>query len=80
MPIRKSYFLVALDVPKGIADVLKIESHYALQEARPCSAPVSEDVAVRALTHLVSVWTGEGFLLRSLWIDRQCIYTKAEPQ
>src|SRR6266404_5682659 len=50
VPTRKSLFLLALDVPKRIADVLKIETHTALQQVRSLAAPVPEEVAVRALT------------------------------
>jgi hypothetical protein len=31
VPTRESFFLLALDVPQGIADVLKIEFHTTLE-------------------------------------------------
>src|SRR6266403_1911735 len=52
---------VALDVPKRIADILKIEFHTALLQACPFAAPIPEEVTVRTLTRLLTVRTGERF-------------------
>ena len=65
VPTGKSLFLFALDVPEGITDVLKIESHAAFQQARPFAAPVPEKVAVWTLTGFVTVRAGKRFLLRA---------------
>src|SRR5260370_42017050 len=80
VPTREPLFLLALDVPEGVADVLKIEFHTALLQARSLAAPIPEEVAVRALTRLMTVRTGERFLLRGLGMSRKCKYTKAAPQ
>jgi hypothetical protein len=80
VPTRESLFLFALDVPKRIADVLKIEFHTALLQARALSAPIPEEVAVRTLTRFVTVRAGERFLLRSLGMGRKCKNTKTAPQ
>jgi hypothetical protein len=66
VPNRKALFLLALEVPEGIADVLKIEVHPTLRKARPLSAPVSEEVAVRTLTGFVAVRAGERFVMPRL--------------
>jgi hypothetical protein len=80
IPTRKSLFLLALEIPEGIADVLKIEFHAAFQQVRPLAAPVTEEVAMRALTCFVAVRAGEWFVLRSLGISRKCKDTKSAPQ
>jgi hypothetical protein len=80
VPTRKSLFLLALYIPEGIADILKIEFHTAVQQACPLAAPVSEEVAVRALTRFVTVRAGERLLLRSLGMGRKCKYTKTTPE
>ena len=80
VPTRESLLLLALDVPERIADVLKIEFHAALQQARPLAAPVPEEVAVRPLTSFVTVRTGERFLLRILRTNRKSEQAYAETQ
>jgi hypothetical protein len=79
VPTRESLFLLALDIPEGIADVLKIEFHTALLQARALAAPIPEEVAVRTLTRFVTVRAGERFLLRSLGMGRKCKNTKTAP-
>src|ERR1700729_3436432 len=80
VPTRKSLFLHALEVPQGIADILKIEVHPMPRKTRPLSAPVSEEMAVRTLTGFVAIRAGERFLLRSLRMGRKCKYTKTTRQ
>ena len=80
IPTCKSLFLFALDVPKRIADVLKIEIHTFLVQARSLAAPIPEEVAVRTLTRFVTVRTGKRFMLRGLGVDRKCKYTKTAPR
>jgi len=80
VPTRESLFLLALEIPERIADVLKIEFHTAFQQMRPLAAPVPEKVAVRALARFVTVRAGELFMLRSLGMDRKCKYKKSAPQ
>ena len=80
VPTRESLLLFALDVPKRIADVLKIEFHAALQQARPLAAPVPEEVAVWPLTSFVTVRAGQRFLLRSLRTSRKSEQAYAETQ
>ncbi len=83
VPTRKSLFLLAFDVPEGIADVLKIKVHSTLLQACPLTAPVPEKVTVRALTRLVTVRAGElflRFLLLSLRANRASEQANAETQ
>jgi hypothetical protein len=80
IPTCKSLFLLALNVPEGIAYVLKIESHAALKQARPLAAPRSEEMPVRALPRLVAVRTAERFLLQNLRMDRKRKYIKSAQQ
>jgi hypothetical protein len=80
VPTRKA-LRVTLDVPEGIADVLKVEVHALLFEARPLAVPVAEKVAMRALTRLMTVGSGDGFyLLRSLGMGWKCKQIKSGPQ
>ena len=66
VPTSKSFWLHALKVPKGIADILKIEAHTALFEACPLTSPIPKEVPVRALARFMTVRAGERFLLRRL--------------
>ena len=50
VPTRKSLLLHALEIPKGIADILKIEVHPTPRKTRPRSAPVSEEMAAQEAT------------------------------
>jgi len=78
VPTCKSLFLLALDVPEGIADVLKIKFNAALQQACPLAAPTSKQVTVRSLARFVTVRTGNRFLLRSLRTNRKSEQTNAK--
>src|ERR1700730_3804748 len=80
VPTGKSLFLLALEVPERIADVLKIESHGTLQQVRPLAAPISEEMSMRALTYLVAVRTAERFLVQNLGIGGKCKYTQSAAQ
>jgi hypothetical protein len=80
IPTRKSVPLLARNIREGIADILKIEFHTALLQARPFAAPVSEEMAVRALTRFVTVRAGGRLLWRSLAMGRKCKHTKTAPQ
>jgi hypothetical protein len=66
VPTCESLFLLALEIPEGIADVLKIEVHSTLLKASALATPVAEEVTVRALARFVAVRAGERFLLRRL--------------
>src|SRR5258708_36822096 len=80
IPTRKSLLLFALDVPKGIADALKIESHTALREAGALATPLPEEVPVRSLSRLLTVRTAPSFPLCRLGNGRRCPHQKAQPQ
>ncbi len=80
IPTRKSLLLLALEVPEGIADVLKIEVHSTLLQARPLATPVPEEVTVRALTRLVTIRARERFLLRTLGMSGKCKRIETAPQ
>ena len=47
---RKSLWLHALQIPKRIADILKIEGHSPFFEPRPLPAPSPKEVPVRDLS------------------------------
>jgi hypothetical protein len=42
VPGRKLRVLLTLEPPEGVADILEVESHATLQQARSCAAPVSQ--------------------------------------
>ena len=69
VPTSESLFLLAFDVPQGIADVLKIEFHTTLEQARPLTVPLSEEVAVWPLACLMTVRAAQSFLLSFLRIS-----------
>src|SRR5260221_779258 len=79
VPARKSLSLLALEIPEGIADVLKIEFHTAFQQMRPLAAPVPEEVSMRALTRFVAVWAGQWFVFRRLGIGRRWHHATTPP-
>ena len=66
VPNCQSLFLLALDIPERIADILKIEVHPTLLKACPFAVPFPEEVAVRALTCFVAVRAGERFVMPRL--------------
>jgi hypothetical protein len=80
VPTRKSLLLLALEIPEGVADVLKIEIHSALQQTRPLAAPVPKEMPVRTLPRFVTVGTRERFLLLTLRISRKSEQANAERQ
>ena len=80
VPACESLFLQALEVPKRITDVLKIEAHTTLFQPGPLASPVTEKVAVWALPRFVTVRAREWFLLRGLRMGRKGKQTKTTPQ
>jgi hypothetical protein len=70
VPTCESLWLHALEVPERIADVLQIESHSAIKEARPLATPLTQQVPVRTLAGFVAVWSAERFLLLTLGVER----------
>jgi hypothetical protein len=62
--------LLALEIPEGIADVLKIEVHSMLLQARTLATPVPDKGTVWALARFVTVRAG--FLLDHLGMRRKC--------
>jgi hypothetical protein len=80
VPTREPLVLLALDVPEGIADVLKVEFYTVLQQACPLAAPVPEEMAVRTLARFVAVWARKRLLLRGLAKSRECKYAKTKQQ
>src|ERR1035438_2071226 len=69
IPTRKSLPLLALEIPEGIADVLKIEAHTALQQTRSLAAPISEEVTVWTLARFMTVRSAQSFLMSLLGIS-----------
>src|SRR5260370_42296978 len=80
VPAREAFFLVALDVPQGIANILETELDSTLQQARPLAGPLSEEMAVRALSGFMAVRPAECFLLRNLGICGSGNDARAEQQ
>jgi hypothetical protein len=64
IPHCGSLFLVALDVPKSVRDVLEIETDTTFQQARSLPTPVAKKMAMGALTGLMTVRSAQRFLLR----------------
>jgi hypothetical protein len=77
VPTRKSLWLHALEVPEGIADVLKIKVHTTLLQTRPLASPCLKEMPVRALACFVTVRTGKRFLLLGLRTNRKSEQTNA---
>jgi hypothetical protein len=69
VPTNKAFVAIALDVREIIADVLQIESDASFEQIWPDAAPVSQEMAVRTLTRLMTVWAAKRFLLESLGIS-----------
>jgi hypothetical protein len=72
IPTGESLRLHTLEIPEGIADILKIEVHSMLFQACTFATPVAEEVAVRPLTRFVTVRAGGRFLLRRLGMGWKC--------
>jgi len=66
VPTRESLWLDTLEIPEGIADVLKIKVNSTLLQTRPLATPGAKKVTVRDLTSFVTVRAGERFLLSCL--------------
>ena len=69
IPTRKSLPLLALEIPEGIDDVLKIEAHTALQQTRSLAVPISEEVTVWTLARFMTVRSAQSFLMSLLGIS-----------
>ena len=80
VPAREAFFLVALDVPEGIADVLEIEPDTSLRQTGPLAAPLSEQMAVWSQARFMAVRPTECFFLRDLGICGSCENASAEQQ
>jgi hypothetical protein len=61
IPTYKALIAIALDVRERIADVLQIESYASFEQIWPDTAPVSQKMAVRTLTRLMTVRTAKRF-------------------
>jgi hypothetical protein len=59
VPTRQALLLLALDVPKTIADVLQIESDTPFLKPRPRTSPITKDMAPWALPSLMAIRTTE---------------------
>jgi hypothetical protein len=70
VPARKALLLLALEIPQRIADVLEIECDTSFLKARPHPAPISEQMAVRALPRLMVVRAAKRFRPAGLGKDR----------
>ena len=80
VPAREAFLLLALDVPKRIAQVLEIEPDTSLLQPRSFAVPLSEQMAVRALAGLMAVWPTECFFLLDLGMCRNRKRGKADQQ
>jgi hypothetical protein len=80
VPAREAFFLLALDVPERIADVLEIEPDTSLLQPRSFAVPLSEQMAVRALARFMAVRPSKCFFLRYLGICRSRENARAEQQ
>ena len=61
IPTDKPIISVAMDVGEIIADVLEIESDASFEQIWPDTAPVSQEMAVRTLTRLMTVRAAKRF-------------------
>jgi hypothetical protein len=62
VPTDKALVAIALDVREIIADVLQIEPDASFEQIWPDTAPVSQEMAVRTLTCLMTVRAAKRFL------------------
>ena len=61
IPTSKAFFLLTVDVPERVADVLEVEPYTALQQAGALATPVSEEMSVGTLTGLMTVRATKSF-------------------
>src|SRR5580692_7709690 len=59
VPARQPFLLLALHVPKTIADVLQIESDTPFLKPRPLTSPISKNMAPWALPSLMAIRTAK---------------------
>jgi hypothetical protein len=55
IPTGQPFFLIALNIPERVADVLEVEVHPMLFERASCSTPVSSQVAIESQRRVVCV-------------------------
>ena len=61
VPTHKPIISVAMDVREIITDVLKIEPDASFEQIWPDTVPISQEVAVRTLTRLMTVRAAKRF-------------------
>ena len=61
VPTRESLFLLTLNVPERVADVLEVEPHTTFEQAGPLATPVTREMPVRALACLMTVRAAKRF-------------------
>src|SRR5580692_7034110 len=80
IPTCKSLLLHALQVPEGIADVLKIEARTTLLQTRSFATPISKEVTVWTLARFVTVRSAQRFLLSFLGLSTRHNQAQRNPQ
>ena len=61
IPTCEALFLLTVDVPERVADVLEVEPYTAFQQAGALATPVSEEMSVGTLTGLMTVRAAKRF-------------------
>src|ERR1700688_929614 len=69
IPTRESFFLLTLNVPERVADVLEVEPYTTFEQAGPLATPVTQEMSARALACLMTVWTAKRFPYACLGIS-----------
>jgi hypothetical protein len=79
IPTREPFFLLTLNVPKRVADVLEVEPHTAFEQAGPLATPSSKEMTVGALACLVAVRATKSFSESSLSVSVNHKETESGP-
>src|SRR5262249_5880985 len=69
VPGRRLRFLLALEAPEGVADVLEVEADATLKQARSHSAPISQQMTCSTLRRLMAVRAAQSFARPGLGVS-----------
>ena len=79
IPTREPLFLLTLNVPERVADVLEVEPHTAFEQAGPLATPSSKEMTLGALACLVAVRATKSFSESSLSVSVNHKETESGP-
>ena len=79
IPTRESFFLLTLNVPERVADVLEVKPHTAFEQAGPLATPITQQMSVGALACLMTVRAAKRFPYACLGISPGRKETQHDP-